>query len=309
MSSSPPADTLYPTGRRDAVLGFATCIFLSVFLTWIVSPGWDFKTNFLPAGRAVLEGRSPYSVSGFYSPIWLTPPLALLSVLPERVAWGVFSSLSVFAYLAALRRLGATLTEVWLFFFSPFVFYSLWYGNIDAYVLLGATLSPAWGVWLVMLKPQMALGILLYWAYTGARRDLRSLPRIFGPVVIVLLVSKFVGLWPSVALQDVPWNLTPWPWGLIVALPLLYLAVRRHNGKLALAAGPYFSPYVAVQSWMATMLAGLGRKWFFVGSLVGWGLVYLRWRVPVSAVQLEPGLLLAWGAAIVAATVRGLRRE
>jgi len=50
------------------LIGGTGFLALAGVISVTVPVGWDFKTYFLPAGRAVLFGRSPYTVSGFYNP-------------------------------------------------------------------------------------------------------------------------------------------------------------------------------------------------------------------------------------------------
>jgi alpha-1,2-mannosyltransferase len=74
---------------------------------------WDFRREFLPAGRAVLRGDSPYphSLTALRSHAnYVYPPLAAVVVapftlLPQALAEGIFVALSLLAPALALRLL------------------------------------------------------------------------------------------------------------------------------------------------------------------------------------------------------------
>ena len=71
---------------------------------------WDFRKEFLPAGRAILDGNSPYphSLSALESHAnYVYPPLAALVMapftwLPQALAEGIFVALSLAAPALAL---------------------------------------------------------------------------------------------------------------------------------------------------------------------------------------------------------------
>lgn len=267
----------------------------AVFLT--VPIGWDFKTFFLPAGRAVLLGKSPYTVSGFYNPPWLSIFFVPFALLPERLAWGIFLAINISAYLIGMLRLKLSLYAITLIMLSPYVFYSLWYGNVDGLVILGATLPPAIGIWLVLLKPQMSLILIGLWLYRTRKQGWKVWIRDFGLAGLVFGASWMIGLRPSLNMSQASWNITAWPWGLLPGLALAWLSIGQNNTHLALAASPYFSPYASPQSWVVTLLP-VGKSWalLLLGVLLGWAFVLLRATLGAKALIYEPYLLIAWGA-------------
>lgn len=274
-------------------------IVLAGVISFTVPVGWDFRTFFLPAGQAILAGRSPYTVSGFYNPPWLSILFVPLVLLPEHLAWGLYLALNIYAYVIGLIRLRFRLAGILLVMLSPYVFYSLWYGNVDGLIILGATLPPGVGVWLILLKPQMSLILIGLWFYQSRLQGWKIRMRDFGLACLVFLVSWLVGLRPDLNMSQVSWNITAWPWGVLPGLALASLSLSQDSVHLALAASPFFSPYSSPQSWVVTLLpVGRNLAVLLFGALLGWVFVVLRATLGAKALIYEPYLLVAWGVMI-----------
>jgi Glycosyltransferase family 87 len=158
-----------------SAVAFAVVAFLNVHST---SFGFDFRGNPWDAARAVLHGHSPYAhmtTSYFrsHSNSYLLPPLFAelavpLGALPFGVAFGIWTGLSVAAFIAALYLVGLR---------SKLCF---------ALALLSFPLLD--NLVLGQLSAFMALGYALVWHY----RNRRYLP---GVVVAFLIVLKLLA-WP-----------------------------------------------------------------------------------------------------------------
>jgi Glycosyltransferase family 87 len=158
-----------------SAVAFALVAFLNIHST---SFGFDFRGNPWDAARAVLHGHSPYAhmtTSYFrsHSNSYLLPPLfaelaAPLGALPFGVAFGLWTGLSVAAFIAALYLVGLR---------SKLCF---------ALALLSFPLLD--NLVLGQLSAFMALGYALVWRY----RDRRYLP---GFLVAFLIVLKLLA-WP-----------------------------------------------------------------------------------------------------------------
>ena len=241
---------------------------LVILIPRVIPLGVDFYVTFLPVGRDVLGGRFPYENITFFNPPWLLVMLVPLALLPDGLAWGIFVILGITGYLVALRRLGASWPELVLLMLSPFVWYGIYYGNIDWLVLLGASLTPTWGIWFLVLKPQMSIVLGGLWLIRAwPKRILIE----FGPVCLGLGLSFVLGLWRMPERAKMYWSLDIWPWGIPVGLVFTWLAWRRQDTRLALAAGPFLSPYIAIQSWLLVLLPMIGRRyWLPAGVTLGW---------------------------------------
>jgi hypothetical protein len=283
---------------RKSLLTVFLFLIIALASMWLIPVGWDFQTNFLAAGKAVLAGSSPYDLDGFFNPPWLLVFLGPLALFPDRLAWGIFFSFSILSYVWALRRMGARNLDIILFMASPFIFYSSLYGNIEFLILLGATFPPVLGVWFLTLKPQVTIALLFLWGIQSIQVGWRELLKNFAPVSIVAGASLVLGLIRNPDLRQVPWNISAWPYGIASGILLTCLALKRSDEKLALAASPYFSPYVAVQSWMVALTPALRSTWLVLGVLLGWSLVLMRMTIPSLSIILEPFLLFVWGILI-----------
>jgi hypothetical protein len=262
--------------------------------------GWDFKQFFRPAAQAVLNGKSPYSVDGFYNPPWLSIMFVPFALLPERLSWMLFYSFNLVLFTLALKRLGAKMFSLVLIMMSPYVFYSMAYGNVDSMVLLGATLPPSWGIWLILLKPQMSIGILALWLYQSVLGGWRQVIRNFGVISLVYIGTWLAGLHPKYDVMQLSWNINAWPWGLIPGIILLWLAIRKKYTNVAFSSSPYFSPYVSPQSWMVILLPVLEQPLIMIaGTLLGWFFVLMRMLIKAEALKFEPILLIAWGLFLI----------
>jgi alpha-1,2-mannosyltransferase len=137
---------------------------------------WDFRKEFLPAGRAILDGNSPYprSLSALASHAnYVYPPLAALllspfTLLPQAVAEGIYVALSLAAPALAL----------WLLRVRDWRCYGIVYLWPP---LLG-------GVSLGTLSPLLALAVAVAWRWR------RSAP-VLGTALAGAAVAKLF-LWP-----------------------------------------------------------------------------------------------------------------
>lgn len=238
----------------------------------------DFHT-FYDAGRMLLIGRNPYLVEWFLNPLHVAILFAPLAILPFEVAYRLQAGLAFVIYVVAMWRLLDRRWDLtWLALMSPFAWLIAFYGNIDWLVLLGATLPPPIGVWLVLAKPQEGLvvaSVMLWeeWRVHGWQRVVL----IVSPIALVLAVSLLLEPAQSSVVAQ-PWNISAWPYGLVVGVPLAIVALQRRDRKLGLLASPFLSPYVSALNWSVALPAGLrSRRWAVVAVILSWALV-LIWR-------------------------------
>jgi hypothetical protein len=115
--------------------------------------GYDFEI-FWHGAQAILQGQSPYTIHGFFSPMPFALaflPLGLIPFWPAFVVWSLINLGSLWALV------GKRLPQLLLFL--PVTF-GLWVGQVDL-PILAAGLSGTWaGVALSMLKPQLAVWIV-----------------------------------------------------------------------------------------------------------------------------------------------------
>ncbi|MBP6471017.1 MAG: hypothetical protein KBE23_13195 [Chloroflexi bacterium] len=268
---------------------FAVLI-LSVAMTWFVythmpvqvdwvldgppQVGVDWKGVFRPASIELLRGRSPYTVENFYNPPWTLLPLIPIALVSPALGSAIMYVLNLFAFLLVMLRLKS---NVWLTI--PFVLLSGALvnsnnGNIDGIVAIGFILPPSIGLFFILAKPQVGFVVALLWAVDAWRKGkVRGVVRIFWPVAAAYVVSFFLfGFWILNATGIVAqwWNASIWPTGIPIGLILLIIAIWRREIRFAIAASPFFAPYLAYHSWA---FVWLGLLSLFPHNVVGrlWG--------------------------------------
>lgn len=110
--------------------------------------------TFYEAGRAVLEGISPYTVSGYFNPPLLAYILAPSTMLPFSIWMPFMITVSCFTVILLARKRSLFLL------LSPLVIQALTWGSVD--LLLMGGMSVSWGF--LVLKPQLlfiALPVIL----------------------------------------------------------------------------------------------------------------------------------------------------
>ncbi|MGD0006567.1 MAG: hypothetical protein ABSE06_20330 [Anaerolineaceae bacterium] len=234
-----------------------------------VSIGVDWKGTFRPAVFKMLSGESPNEQPAF-NPPWIFILLLPFALLPPALGTAAIFTLGLFVPTWAAVRAGAKPLVAAAFTLSPLVLGNAQNGNIDWMVLLGVTLPPQFGLFLVLAKPQIGAGIALFWLVEAWRvGGVKQVTRIFGPVTVAFLLSfGLYGLWPLQSLEllrTASYNLTAWPYSIPFGFALLLYAIRRHSLKTATIASPLFSPYMMLHSWSIALFGILNTQlefWF-----------------------------------------------
>lgn len=221
--------------------------------------GYDWHYAYRPAALALLAGQSPYGITSehFSNPPWTLLPLLPLALLPERIGWLALVVIGLIAFALTAVKLGASPVAFAAFLLSPLVIRVLYFGQIEWLALLGILFPPWLGLFFVLVKPQVGIGVALFWLVEAWRLGgLRQVVTTFAPVTIALLASFAVfGFWPINGLtiyRETRLNISLWPWGIVLGELLLARAWRKRDIGAAVAAGPMLSPYVG-NSFVAVM--------------------------------------------------------
>ena len=285
MSSRQPL-SLDRTRVEGAVLGLVALVAVGVVMTAAYLPSAiDWDRHYAPAARALAAGRSPYVDTGFVNPPWTLLPLLPFTADVTAGRAGLFVLSRVVYALVAMcadpsGRTDASPVALGLFLVSPTVLHTLLNGNVEWLVLLGLLLPPRWGLFLVLIKPQVGAGVALWWSVESWREGgWRQVVKTVWPVTAALVGSVVVfGLWPLRAAghPEQGWNASLWPWSLPLGLGLLAYGVLKRDMRAALGAAPFCSPYVLLHAWTGAVLALVGWTWALALVVVGlWGLVLL----------------------------------
>ncbi len=267
-----------------AALGIPLYIWELRYLDW---SGVDWWLAYYPAGNLLVHGSNPYQIPNFHNPAWALLPL-LPFVLMGKTAGGIavfFVNLFSFAFIAF--RLGAKLPAVLMLVLSPFMFYALYFDNIDWLVLWGFILPPPIGLLFVMLKPQVGIAVALYWVYAAWRDGgWRRLVVLFAPLAGALAANFVIfGGWlrpTSDQLTYGPYNQSVFPWSVPIGLLLLYLSIRYRRRNISISASPFLSPYLNMGSWTMVFVGFVDNTWLMTAAFVaGWILFLTQGIVPL----------------------------
>jgi len=222
--------------------------------------GWAYR----PAVLLWLEGESPYLRAEwpFANPPWVLPFLAPFALLPMEWGRQAMFYLNLGCYIYLLRKLKAGRLATAAFLLTPTVVFGLESGQIEGLLSLGYVLPPALGLFFMAAKPQMGIGLAVYWMVEAWRLGgWRKVLVIFAPVGLAVLLSAWAYPdWIETMLTLTParWNRGVWPQGIPVGAVLLALAIRQRRKEWAIGSSVFFAPYLAGQTWATGLVALVG---------------------------------------------------
>jgi hypothetical protein len=260
--------------RQRFIFLLLMCLPLGVGLTAHNLGDFDY---FYYAAQALTHGLNPYTVPGFYSPIYVLLYFAPLSLLPLPVAFQVNAVLSSLVFGWIYWRWAAARPWFWLGLMClPFLVWSAWHGNIDWMPLLAGVVNPAAGLWLALAKPQMGFVLAVVLAHTLLKRgSWRQALTHISLLGLAYALSINWGLnWTGV--PQLSWNFTVWPLGWVVGGMLLLRTWRRRSVSWALAAAPWLSPYLGSPGSWSGWCAPITARWLAPVFVVSWLLVLIR---------------------------------
>ncbi len=263
-----------------SVLGIAVLALITV-MSSTLPYAIDWSAVLRPAVFEILHGRSPYNAEGFFNPPWTAILLIPFAVLPENLGRAIMILSSLVTYSFVAYRLGAKKTSIVFLLLSPPVLHVIINGNIDWLAALGFILPPQWGLFFVTIKPQIGIAVIPFWLIEAGRKGgLKLVIKTFSPVITVSALSfALFGLWPLKISHtlDLQWNASLWPVSIPVGLALFVAAIRKRKIEYSMAASPCLSPYVALHSWIGTLLAIVSSVPETIAAVVGlWLVVILR---------------------------------
>jgi hypothetical protein len=228
-----------------------------------LTPGADWANTFRPASELFMSGQNPYEISTLFNPPWLLLPLGVAALLPATLGQSLLFWLGMQSYMFVTLRLGGQQRTGALLFAYPGTLSGLLLGNVDWLVVLGVVLPARWGLFLVLIKPQLGVGLALLWLVEAWRAGgWRQVASTFAPVTVAFLLSfALYGLWPfrplvagSVPLVDTHWNGSLFPYSIPIGILFAALVLWRGHRGAAIAFGPAVAPYLASPSWTFLLL-------------------------------------------------------
>jgi hypothetical protein len=250
--------------------------------------GWDFRI-FWEVGRAVLEGRSPYSVEVSRYPPAAAFLFVIFGLLPLAPAFLTWCGVNLAVYVYGLRRMKLRWSGLGWLLYTPFLF-NLMTGQLDVIF---------WGAALALRAPHRA--------GTSNESEVEKGDQPNGwDIWLPVLAGAFLTLKPQLAAVILPWFLVRWlkyerglllRWGgVTLALHLLPLLLAGDiyqqwwlalNGvsemKIGVSGGIFVLGGAGLPMWL---LAGLG------GALALWG--WFQDEITCRAAQLSAFPLTIW---------------
>lgn len=237
-------------------------IYLPVHADWVRNGppqvGVDWKLTFRRASLKLLMGESPYQIAAFFNPPWTLLPLLPIALLSPALGSAVMYVLNLFAYLFVAFKLKTNLWRIVIFVLFSGMIINSTNGNIEGILSLGFILPPPIGLFFVLAKPQMGIAVAVFWAVESWRTGgIEKTIRIFLPVTAGFIISFIIfGAYikDTAQLTYVWWNSSIFPKGIPVGLLLLALASWKREIIFAIAASPFFAPYLTAHTWAVVWL-------------------------------------------------------
>ena len=221
-------------------------------------PSADWYATFDPAARGVYSGHWPYENPGYRYPPWAILPLLPMVLFPPQLAHGLMIVVSALILIYIAWRLQAPPLAVIAFLISPTVVGILLINNLDPFVMLGVFPPPVWGLFILVIKPQVGFGVIMYHLFqTWKNERFWGVVRTFAPVAIAYLVFVLLfPVWVTRMLENPSsgWNRSLFPYAIPLGILLLWLAIRRKNPYIALASSAFFTPYMTLYSYTAVQI-------------------------------------------------------
>jgi len=217
----------------------------------------DWIIYFKPAA---LAWHDPF-LPGIFNPPWLFVLLHPLSILPDP--WGIVV-LMIFSVGVVMLYLRSPAKSFFVLTSAPMVSIFL-LGQVDIFPLVGLMVTPALSLPFLAVKPQ---GVFLAALPRLSRKSLTVL------AITLLLSVALWGLWPFKL--DIPdqhvykHNMALFPWSIPLALPLLWLGLRRKSDALLCWASLCLAPYFVIVSALPATAASLRELDDWRGWLAVW---------------------------------------
>lgn len=226
-------------------------------------PSADWYATFYPAAREVLFLHSPYEQSMYLNPPWTVLLLFPFVIFPPVLSHGLFFVVCALLLAYVAWRLQASPLALGALLLSPTAVGALLVNNLDPLLLVGMLLPPVWGLIFLLIKPQIGIGVAIYYFYDiWQKQRWRGLVLTFAPVTILYLVSALLfPVWIERMLHNsqIVWNRSFFPYSIPLGLFFMWLSFRYKNPYFALAASPFFAPYISFYSYVVVQIALLHR--------------------------------------------------
>ncbi len=265
---------IYTEGELKKWVKFA--IFIALFgltvgLLYLVPQENHWFGIFRPATLRLISLKNPYDIKSFFNPPWGLIPLIPFSLLPVKLGRVLYAAISMFGLGYAAWRMGAR-KWIWIaFMLMPLTIFNGLNVNLDWMVAIGFLLPPRWGLFLILLKPQLGIGLAFYWFIQAFRSGgIKNVATTFGPVGLAFALSFILyGNYFAKASFMVGSERILWYTSIPVATVLLALSLRTKTPGYAIAAGPFLAPYINPASAPIALLGLINNPHLAIPALLG----------------------------------------
>ena len=234
--------------KREFLIALGVFLVSSVVIALNPPLGVDWKITFYSISKIPFN---PYSNQTFINPPWVALFLLPFRFFSESTGLIINSSLNFLAIWLLLRKTKANLLAIILTLSSyPFIF-SVHISNIEWVPAIGFLFPNAFGILLIMIKPQSGILVGIDWFFKQKRKILFILiPTLW--VTASLLIWRG---WPIKMLtnisthlnQNVNYSLFPWTIPIGLGLIIYMIKSKPPDGELwgtlaTLCLMPYFAP-------------------------------------------------------------------
>jgi hypothetical protein len=246
------------TKRRLLILiGLLAATVVAVYAASLL-PTADWFDTFDPAARGVFSGHLPYERIGYVYPPWAVVPLLPIVLFPPNIAHGLMFVVSLLILVYIMWRLRVPPLAAIAFLLSPTAVGALLVNNIDPFIIAGILFPPVWGLFFLVIKPQIGVGVVIYYLVEAWKVGrFRQVFKTFTPVGIAYLASALLfPVWIERMIHNPqnPWNRSLFPYAIPLGLFLLWLGIRKRNPYFALASAPFFAPYHSFYTYIVVQI-------------------------------------------------------
>ena len=274
---------IFIINNQNKIIIFLLIFVIILLLSLKLSPGKDWDV-FYSASKLLFEGKSPYNYETFGNPPWsLIISIPLVIVFPKKIAGDIWFVIGIFFFAITAYRLHAKPIAMGLFLIAPPTVHCLLNGNINWLPLFGFTLPPYIGLLFILIKPQIGIGLAIYWIINAYKSGgfIKVIKIIFPTLIAYILSFVLYGFWIKNMLNiykvSMLWNTSLWPYSVPLGLLLIIFGIKKKDPTWVYGAGPFLSPYVLFHVWDAVLVSLLRKTWilFFIVILL-WIIVFYK---------------------------------
>lgn len=266
------------SNKTSAIITIVFFIVIWIIFSLFPPQAVDWHYTFYPVSQNISE---PYKIKSFINIPWTSLFLFPFRFIPENLS-GVFNaSLNVIIFGALIKNKGGSLLSLLLTYTSfPFLA-SIANGTIEWIPALGFLYPNAFGIILILTKPQSGLMVGVDWF----NRQINKKLFIIMPVLCILISLIIWRNWPYDIWSNVNRpgmivnNWSFFPWSIPIGLALIYyiLKAKPKNSELLATLSTFcFIPYFAPHSLSISFT--LISIYYPRGSIAIW---LILWMYPI----------------------------